>query len=115
MAKKNRKRAPTSTTVGDLVMHLSDLYVAISQAEDDASENDAPLLAAAKKQVRWLQDTIAKQGLHNAAIKLKKLSERLKDPTNQLVNVKKALVALQNGADISTSILNAIASILPFL
>ena len=106
---------PAPKTVGDVAILLSDAYVAFSEALDDAPPELAPLLQSAASLVRWTQDQLETQGLHDDAQALQKLTGQLNDPTGKLAQLKNVLQELQQAAEVAAAVVDSAASLLPLL
>lgn len=115
LAAQAAKKPGQPKTVGDVLTLLSDAYIELSQAVDNAPEPTATLLANARDLVGWVADEITEQRLRSDAQILSKLTERLKDPTGKLKELKSTLQQLQTAAGVAADVLNMAASVLPLL
>jgi hypothetical protein len=110
-----RTRARKSLTIGEVEDRLNGLYSKLSIALRNPPPGQLTAIVAALNLTEWTLNQIIIQNLHQDAQILGKLTTQLKDPTNQLVQLKNTLQQLAQVTAFGVSVLNTIGSILPLL
>jgi hypothetical protein len=109
------KKGSAKSTIGEVEDLLEGAYDSLSVALRNPPSGQAQTIVSALNLIEEVLNQIIIQKLHQDAVILKKLSEQLKNVTQQLTQLKNDLQQLSAVTALGTSLLNTIATILPFL